>query len=274
MGRFISADAISEADAEEINGLNLFRYCANNPVMMNDTEGNAPAWWEWLVSGVLLVAGVVLCATGVGSVFGAGLISAGGSMMASNIMSAAGVDGKVASIISAGLNIAAGVVLCATGIGGALGASMIGSGVGSIGGGFLSEALGFGFQAGAMIGGVVGGIVGGQIFKGVSTLTAKKYSLEGLTPHQKGVMGEKYISKVTGMKKNNDLVGNKIPDFIDERVLIESKNVARQGLTQQLKAYMKIARDRGIPMQLYVRKATVLSEALKVSGIIIKYFPW
>ena len=53
--------------------------------------------------------------------------------MASNIMSAAGVDGKVASIISAGLNIVAGVVLCATGIGGALGASMIGSGVGSIG---------------------------------------------------------------------------------------------------------------------------------------------
>ena len=135
---------------------------------MNDTEGNAPAWWEWLVSGVLLVAGVVLCATGVGSVFGAGLISAGGSMMASNIMSAAGVDGKVASIISAGLNIVAGVVLCATGVGGALGASMIGSGVGSIGGGFLSEALGFGFQAGAMIGGVVGGIVGGQIYKGIA----------------------------------------------------------------------------------------------------------
>ena len=46
-------------------------------------------------------------------------------MMASNIMSAAGVDGKVASIISAGLNIVTGVVLCATGVGGALGASMI-----------------------------------------------------------------------------------------------------------------------------------------------------
>ena len=45
---------------------------------------------------------------------------------------------------------------------------MIGSGVGSIGGGFLSEALGFGFQAGAMIGGVVGGIVGGQIYKGIA----------------------------------------------------------------------------------------------------------
>ena len=154
MGRFISADAISELDAEEINGLNLYRYCANNPVMMNDTEGNAPAWWEWVVSGILIVVGTVLCATLAGSAFGAGLIAAGGSMMASNIMSAIGVDGKVASIISAGLNIVAGVALCFTPLA-ALGASMIGSGVGSIGGGFLSEALGFGFQAGAMIGAVV-----------------------------------------------------------------------------------------------------------------------
>ena len=105
MGRFISADAISELDAEELNGLNLYMYCANNPVMMNDTEGNAPAWWEWLISGALLVVGAVLCATGVGSVFGAGLIAAGGSMMASNTMSAIGLDVKVASIISAGLNI-------------------------------------------------------------------------------------------------------------------------------------------------------------------------
>ena len=162
VGRFIGADAISELDAEEINGLNLYRYCANNPVMMNDTEGNAPAWWEWVVSGILIVVGTVLCATLAGSAFGAGLIAAGGSMMASNIMSAIGVDGKVASIISAGLNIVAGVALCFTPLA-ALGASMIGSGVGSIGGGFLSEALGFGFQAGAMIGGIVGGIVGGQI---------------------------------------------------------------------------------------------------------------
>ena len=154
IGRFLSADRPDYLEPESINGLNLYRYCANNPVMMNDTEGNAPAWWEWVVSGILIVVGTVLCATFAGSVFGAGLIAAGGSMMASNIMSAIGVDGKVASIISAGLNIVAGVALCFTPLA-ALGASMIGSGVGSIGGGFLSEALGFGFQAGAMIGAVV-----------------------------------------------------------------------------------------------------------------------
>lgn len=52
------------------------------------------------------------------------------------------------------LNIAVGIGLCFTPLT-VFGASMIGSGVGSIGGGFLSEALGFGFQAGAMIGAVV-----------------------------------------------------------------------------------------------------------------------
>ena len=174
IGRFLSADRPDYLEPESINGLNLYRYCANNPVMMNDTEGNAPAWWEWVVSGILIVVGTVLCATLAGSAFGAGLIAAGGSMMASNIMSAIGVDGKVASIISAGLNIVAGVALCFTPLA-ALGASMIGSGVGSIGGGFLSEALGFGFQAGAMIGGIVGGIVGGQIYKGFTKPVGKGF---------------------------------------------------------------------------------------------------
>ena len=169
IGRFLSADRPDYLEPESINGLNLYRYCANNPVMMNDTEGNAPAWWEWVVSGILIVVGTVLCATLAGSAFGAGLIAAGRSMMASNIMSAIGVDGKVASIISAGLNIVAGVALCFTPLA-AFGASMIGSGVGSIGGGFLSEALGFGFQAGAIIGGIVGGIVGGQVYKGIAAI--------------------------------------------------------------------------------------------------------
>ena len=41
MGRFISADAISEIDAEEINGLNLYAYCNNNPVMYCDPSGHS-----------------------------------------------------------------------------------------------------------------------------------------------------------------------------------------------------------------------------------------
>lgn len=87
-------------------------------------------------------------------------------------------------------------------------------------------------------------------------------------------MGEEYISKITGMTKNNTPIGHRIPDFIDENVLIESKNVARQGLTKQLLDYMEIAQKRGITMELYVRKTTILSKALINSGIIIKRFSW
>lgn len=40
-GRFISADDISYLDPETINGLNLFSYCGNNPVMNVDPSGHS-----------------------------------------------------------------------------------------------------------------------------------------------------------------------------------------------------------------------------------------
>ena len=39
IGRFISQDDISYLDPETLNGLNLFAYCLNNPVMGYDPEG-------------------------------------------------------------------------------------------------------------------------------------------------------------------------------------------------------------------------------------------
>ena len=39
IGRFISQDSIEYADPETINGLNLYAYCGNNPVMAIDPNG-------------------------------------------------------------------------------------------------------------------------------------------------------------------------------------------------------------------------------------------
>ena len=39
LGRFISQDSIEYADPETINGLNLYAYCGNNPVMNVDPTG-------------------------------------------------------------------------------------------------------------------------------------------------------------------------------------------------------------------------------------------
>ncbi len=43
VGRFISQDDVSYLDPEHINGLNLYAYCGNNPVMGYDPDGT----WDW-----------------------------------------------------------------------------------------------------------------------------------------------------------------------------------------------------------------------------------
>ena len=40
-GRFISQDDVSYLDPEHINGLNLYAYCGNNPVMNVDPNGQS-----------------------------------------------------------------------------------------------------------------------------------------------------------------------------------------------------------------------------------------
>ena len=54
-------DSIEYLDPENINGLNLFAYCGNNPVVRVDYNGNA--WCHWLLGAVAVVA---LCAVAVG----------------------------------------------------------------------------------------------------------------------------------------------------------------------------------------------------------------
>ena len=176
VGRFMTIDGIEYLDPETINGLNLYAYCGNNPVMAVDPNGNK--WWRWLLGGLLLLGGVILCCIPGGQAIGASLIVGGASITLSNIMSAAGVDGKTASLISSGLDIVSGIALCfVPGLQG-LGASLIGSGVLGIAGGYISESLGGRFELGAAIGNIIGGFIGGKVYQGIqgfiSTKTASK----------------------------------------------------------------------------------------------------
>ena len=174
-GRFMTIDDISYLDPESINGLNLYAYCLNNPVMMIDNSGCAPAWWQWLVSGLTLAAGIALCFVPGGQAFGVGLIVAGATSMTSNILSAAGVNVKTATIVTNVLSIVGGIALCFTPFA-AIGASMIGSGVLGIAGGYVSEAFSGSFELGSAIGNIVGGIVGSGIYKGISALASIRTS--------------------------------------------------------------------------------------------------
>ena len=170
-GRFMTIDGIDYIDPETINGLNLYAYCGNNPVMRVDENGNA--WWHWLIGGLALVGGAILCFVPGGQALGVALLVSGVSSTASNIMTAAGVNGKVASLISSGLNIVAGIALCFTPFAG-IGASMIGSGIGGIAGGYISEALGGSFELGSIIGSVLGGIIGGKVYDGIKIAQLSK----------------------------------------------------------------------------------------------------
>ena len=52
--RFITIDDIAYLDPETVNGLNLYAYCGNNPMMRVDREGTS--WWDDLWKGLLAVA--------------------------------------------------------------------------------------------------------------------------------------------------------------------------------------------------------------------------
>ena len=59
LGRFINADSIENIDTENLNGFNLYMYCANNPVMLSDEDGDS--WWKkfWKVVSIIAVVVVV-----------------------------------------------------------------------------------------------------------------------------------------------------------------------------------------------------------------------
>ena len=98
VGRFISQDDVSYLDPNSINGLNLYAYCGDNPVMGYDPDGT----WDWrkfwgaiviFASAASLSVGIALCATGVGAPVGSILIGAG----------IGGLFGSAGSAISQGI---------------------------------------------------------------------------------------------------------------------------------------------------------------------------
>ncbi len=95
VGRFITIDSISYIDPETINGLNLYAYCGNNPVMRVDENGNA--WWEWLVGALLVIAvtaAVVVTAGAAAAAVGAAI--GVGSALVNATMVGAAIGGLVA----------------------------------------------------------------------------------------------------------------------------------------------------------------------------------
>ena len=104
IGRFMTIDGVEYLDPETINGLNLYAYCGNNPVMRVDENGNA--WWHWVV-GIVLVA-----TTTVAMVATAGLaatVIGVSSSVATAMMVGAGIATATAGIVNLGIQASQGV---------------------------------------------------------------------------------------------------------------------------------------------------------------------
>ncbi|MCI7002747.1 MAG: RHS repeat-associated core domain-containing protein [Clostridia bacterium] len=174
IGRFINADNISilSESMNLINGLNLFAYCNNNPIMHNDESG--AAWWDWLWKGLLGALIVVAITAAVVFTAGAAAIAFGATIGTTiGIMSGVAVGGLVAG-----------------------GMSLLGQAV-TVG----LDNLNFGTLAidtfsGAIFGGITGGVasigtLGAQIVGGVS-----KIALSGLTTSLHGINNGKSASTI------------------------------------------------------------------------------
>ena len=95
VGRFINIDNIDYIDPETINGLNLYAYCNNNPVMNVDPDGTWSWKGFWKVVGAVLVVAAVTAAVVVTA--GAAAVAVGaGAATVSAVMTGAAIGGGIA----------------------------------------------------------------------------------------------------------------------------------------------------------------------------------
>ena len=94
VGRFLNIDKLCNADSGAINGLNLWAYCCNNPVMGYDPYGT----WDWgrfwkgfaivavAVAAVALTVATLGTGSAVGGVIVAGTVGAAGDMFSQAVI--------------------------------------------------------------------------------------------------------------------------------------------------------------------------------------------
>lgn len=102
--RFISPDDTAFLDPENVNGLNLYCYCGNDPVNYADPSGHESKWWMnalKIAGATLIVATLVVAATLVTGGT-ATVVLAGAAMGSAAGLIGGGISGGISSVISGG----------------------------------------------------------------------------------------------------------------------------------------------------------------------------
>lgn len=92
--RFISMDDMSCLDPNKVNGLNLYCYCLNNPIMLSDNTGHFATWAIGLIAGAII--GHII-----GGIYG-GLTAASEGKKGWEVIGAIGIGSFVGGIMGAG----------------------------------------------------------------------------------------------------------------------------------------------------------------------------
>ena len=217
-GRFTTIDDLSYLDPESINGLNLYAYCNNNPVMLTDRYG-CTAWWEWLIGGIIVV-GLITGSIFTGGLLGAALvgaaIGAGVSLTSQAIFTRQLNWGQFALDIGVG---AITGLLSVSGIS-TIGSMFAGAGIGGIsnlasqliGGASFSEInwLSFGIS---VVGGGISGLIAGAGTRNVEAF-GSSYKIQAagktLTNVEKRIASGTYYTTARGMKSALTQANNKM----------------------------------------------------------------
>ena len=182
--RWILPDNVKYLDPESINGLNLYCYCANNPIMYVDPSGHA--WYDvfaWI--GVGLFAAALTVAT-----LGAAGIAIGG--IAGGIIMGAAIGTLALGTAGAAIGAIGGMIYDVV-ESNAFGTSI-----------WLWTKAGFGVGAiaGAVIGGAMGGVAGASLSGANNLMLWTGLGKNGATiaAQEAGKMGLKTIGQTFGGK--------------------------------------------------------------------------
>ena len=202
----MTIDGIEYLNPDTINGLNLYAYCGNNPVMRVDENGNA--WWHWLLGAIIIVAAVALS-----------IVTAG---IATPISAALG-GGMLGAIVGGAV---------AGAIGGAITSFGFSVAIQGISNGFSNidwKEVGIQTTIGAATGALLGGIGGGLKYaraamylksNGVTNIKETLNNFKGIPSVKisKGITAYRYYDGINAMQKGryltNALTSNPIKDLV------------------------------------------------------------